>query len=89
MFYVYLLCSRKDGKTYTGYTNNLRRRLAEHTNAENTSTRSRLPLDLIYYEAYLSQADAKAREQRLKMSLGARTALKRRLRSSLRQGRAV
>ena len=31
MYYVYLLQSRKDGKLYTGYTDNLKRRLAEHS----------------------------------------------------------
>ncbi|MBI4065816.1 GIY-YIG nuclease family protein [Candidatus Kaiserbacteria bacterium] len=89
MYYVYILLSQKDGKLYTGYTSDLRRRLAEHKNGINTSTRSRLPLDLLYYEAYTSQADAKAREFRLKNSAGARTALKRRLHEGLRQGHSV
>ena len=89
MYYVYVLKSQKDEKLYTGYTNDLRRRLAEHENGKNKATRSRLPLNLIYYEAYASQADAKAREFRLKTSPGARTALKRRLRESLRQGHSV
>ena len=89
MYYVYILRSRKDGKLYTGYTNDLKRRLAEHTSGTNISTRSRLPLDLLYYEAYSSQADAKAREFRLKNSPGARTALKRRLHEGLRQGHSV
>ncbi len=70
--------SKKDGKFYTGYTTDLRRRLAEHTTRASISTRSRLPLQLLYYEAYMSQADAKSREYRLKTSQGARTALKRR-----------
>ena len=89
MYYVYVLRSRKDTKLYTGYTNDLRRRLAEHNKGVNTSTRSRLPLDLIYYEAYTSQADAKDREFRLKNSSGARTALKRRIQNGLRQGHSV
>ena len=89
MYYVYVLRSRKDERLYTGYTNDLRRRLAEHKTGANVSTRSRLPLNLIYYEAYTSQADAKAREFRLKNSSGARTALKRRLREGLRQGHSV
>lgn len=84
MYYVYVLKSNKDGKLYTGYSNNLKRRLAEHRTGENISTRSRLPLNLIYYEAYLSQDDAKVREFRLKTSQGARTALKRRLQNILR-----
>lgn len=86
MYYVYLLQSDKDGKLYTGYTNDLRRRLAEHIEGKSKSTRSRAPLHLMYYEAYMSQADAKAREYRLKTSQGARTALRRRLPDGLRQG---
>ena len=84
MYYVYLLHSKKDGKFYTGFTANLRRRLAEHSGGTTRSTRSRLPLELLYYEAYMSQADAKGREYRLKTSQGARAALKRRLTNSLR-----
>lgn len=84
MFYVYILKSRKDEKLYIGYTEDLRRRFAEHNRGENRATKSRVPLDLLYYEAYASQADAKARERRLKSSAGANTALKRRLRDSLR-----
>ena len=86
MYYVYVLKSEKDEKLYTGYTNNLRRRFAEHTTGKSASVRFRLPIHLVYYEEYMSQADAVARESRLKTSQGARTALKRRLRNSLRQG---
>ena len=84
MFYVYVLKSRKDEKSYIGYTDDLRRRIAEHNDGKNRATKSRLPLDLVYYEAYVSQADARARERRLKSSAGAYTALKRRLLRSLR-----
>lgn len=89
MHYVYVLQSDKDQKCYTGYTVDLRRRLAEHHSGKSFSTRPRKPLRLVYYEAYVSQADALERESRLKTSQGARTALKRRLRDSLRQGRLV
>jgi putative endonuclease len=58
MFYVYILHSQKDSKLYTGYTNDIRRRLAEHNGGKVESTKSRRPLQLIYYEAYLEKADA-------------------------------
>ncbi len=89
MFYVYVLKSEKDERIYTGYTNDLRRRVLEHSEGRNTSTRPRLPVRLVYYEAYMSQADAKLREKRLKNSAGARTALRRRLGGSLRLGHFV
>lgn len=89
MFYVYVLRSRKDARLYTGYTVDLKRRFIEHTTGMNTSTKPRRPLDLVYYEAYSSQADAKQREKNLKHSAGARTALKRRLVNGLRPGHFV
>lgn len=88
MYYVYLLESRKDNQLYTGYTSDLRRRFKEHNERKSMSTKNRAPFTLVYYEAYLSQADAKSREYRLKTSQGARTALRRRLPESLR-GRLV
>lgn len=89
MFYVYVLQSNKDNGIYTGYTNDLRRRILEHNGKMNQSTKGRAPLELKYYEAYASQADAKQREYRLKHSAGARTALKRRITNCLRSGHFV
>ena len=89
MYYVYVLLSKNDGYLYTGYTEDLKRRFAEHLAGKVRSTSYRKPLQLVYYESYMSQADAKAREFRLKTSQGARTALKRRLSDGLRQGHLV
>jgi len=76
-------------KLYIGYTTDLRRRFSEHNKGMNFSTKSRRPLDLVYYEAYVSQTDAKKCEHNLKNSAGANTALKRRLPTSLRPGHFV
>ena len=84
MFYVYILRSEKDDNLYTGYTNDLKRRLVEHNSGKNTSTKSRKPFTLIYYEAYKSKEDATHREKMLKeygKSLGG---LKRRIGRSLK-----
>ncbi|QQG38383.1 MAG: GIY-YIG nuclease family protein [Candidatus Kaiserbacteria bacterium] len=89
MFYVYILQSSKDTKLYAGYTSDLRRRFSEHNDGLNKSTKPRVPFKLLYYEAYSSQADAERREQMLKKSAGARTALKRRLTTGLRSGHFV
>lgn len=89
MFYVYVIKSRKDENLYIGYSNDLKRRIAEHNKGENRSTKHRIPFDLVYYEAYASQTDAKQREWRLKRSSGARTALNRRIISSLRSNHFV
>ncbi len=70
MFYVYVLRSQKDQKLYTGYTNDLKRRISEHNSGENFSTSPRTPFALIYYEAYINRNDAKNREKFLKTGWG-------------------
>ncbi|MEK7508767.1 MAG: GIY-YIG nuclease family protein [Patescibacteria group bacterium] len=70
MYYVYVLLSQKDNKLYTGYTNNLRRRFSEHNDGKSESTKNRRPFSLIYYEAFLHQQDATAREKFLKTEWG-------------------
>jgi len=70
MYYVYLLISEKDGNFYTGSTADLKRRFAEHNNGMVNSTKNRLPLKLIYYEACLIEADARNREKYLKSGMG-------------------
>lgn len=70
MYYVYVLQSIKDKNLYTGYTNNLRRRIAEHNQGLSFSTSFRLPFKLIYYEAYLNRKDAMQREIWLKSGWG-------------------
>ncbi len=67
MFYVYILKSRKDGDCYTGSTNDLKRRFAEHNSGKVFSTKLRVPFDLVYYEAYKDESDARRREQALKL----------------------
>jgi len=72
MFYVYVLQSAKDGKCYTGYSEDLRRRFLEHNKGLVYSTQARRPLTLIYYEACVNEQDAKVREQYLKSGVGKR-----------------
>ncbi len=70
MYYTYLLESLKDSGWYIGYTNDLKKRFLEHSKGRVTSTKNRLPIKLIYYEAYLNRLDAKKREVFLKSGLG-------------------
>lgn len=70
MFYTYVLRSQLDGNLYTGYTKNIEARLLEHQKGNVPSTRNRRPLDLIYFEACLSQQDALHREKYLKTYYG-------------------
>ena len=72
MYYVYVLKSEKDGKFYTGYTSDLRRRVRLHNEGQVKSTKPRRPLELVYYEACLHQQDALHREKYLKTAYGHR-----------------
>ncbi|MBU1164106.1 GIY-YIG nuclease family protein [Patescibacteria group bacterium] len=72
MYYVYVLLSLKDNKFYTGYTNDLKNRKKQHDNGLVFSTKTRRPLQLIYYEVCYNKQDAKAREKYLKSGMGKR-----------------
>lgn len=70
MFYVYVLLSGKDGKFYTGYSSDLKGRFEEHKQGRVVSTKKRLPMRLVYYEACLDEHDARHRERYLKTHHG-------------------
>jgi len=65
-FYVYVLENVNKKFIYVGYTQNLKKRLVEHNSRLVRSTQSYVPLDLIFYEAYKNQKDAKRREEYFK-----------------------
>jgi putative endonuclease len=83
MYYVYIIKSIKDRQLYIGYTNNLLRRIKEHNSKLNTSTKSRTPFKLVYYEAYHNRQDAIKRELNLKLHAKALSQLLRRIRNSV------
>jgi putative endonuclease len=65
MPYMYILkCT--DGSFYTGSTWDLKRRLGEHQQGLGSRhTSRRLPVELVYYEAFVTIADAFAREKQV------------------------
>ncbi|MGD0591482.1 MAG: GIY-YIG nuclease family protein [Bacteroidota bacterium] len=71
-YYVYVLISEKDSHLYTGYTNDIQRRVQEHQDGKVLSTKKRQPLRLIYWEGCLNQQDATRREKYLKSAWGKR-----------------
>ena len=83
VYYIYLLKSSKDKELYTGYTNNLERRLEEHNKGLVASTKIRKPLELVYFEGYKSELDARKRENSLKLRSRAFAQLKKRIKLSL------
>jgi len=70
MFYVYILHSKKDGQLYTGFTPDLKERVKKHNNGYVLATKNRRPVELIYYESYTTELDAKRREKYLKGGKG-------------------
>ena len=84
MFYVYILKSKKDGKLYIGFTDDLENRMKKHKGKKVPSTAYRLPLVLIYYESYQSKIDAQNREKKLKYFGKAYSQLKKRIKESLK-----
>ena len=73
MFYIYLLRSITNGKIYTGYTVDLKRRIKEHFRNEVHTTKRYKNIKLIYFEAYINKKDAMERENYLKTTKGKRT----------------
>lgn len=66
-FFVYILASRRNGTLYVGVTNDLARRLAEHRAKLVPGFTRKYGVDrLVYFEAFDSIVEARAREHTLK-----------------------
>jgi putative endonuclease len=66
MNYTYILICR-DGTYYTGWTNNLQKRLDDHNSGKGAKyTKSRLPVELVYYESFETKEEAMRREAAIK-----------------------
>ena len=63
---MYILeCS--DGSLYTGWTNDLERRMREHNAGKGAKyTKSRRPVVLVYFEAFETRQEAMRREYAIK-----------------------
>ena len=66
MEYVYILkCG--DGSLYTGWTNDIKKRFAAHCAGKGAKyTRSRLPVELVYWESFSNKSSALKREYAIK-----------------------
>lgn len=71
MYYSYVLYSLKSNRLYTGFTDDLKRRLQEHNKGEGGAyTKKNKPFVLIHYEAFLSKKDAQRQEKFYKSGYG-------------------
>ena len=56
-----------DGSIYTGWTNDLERRVTAHKRGKGCKyTRTRLPVELVYHEEYETKQQAMSREWHIK-----------------------
>lgn len=64
--YTYMVkCS--DGTLYTGWTTDLEHRVKAHNDGEGAKyTRSRRPVELVYYEEYATKVEVMKREYSIK-----------------------
>ena len=66
MNYTYILRCR-DGSLYTGWTNNVEKRVADHNSGKGAKyTKGRRPVELIYYEIFETKEEAMRREWEIK-----------------------
>lgn len=66
MNYTYIVRCR-DGTLYTGWTNNLRKRIEAHNSGKGARyTKARRPVKLVYYEEFETKEEAMSREYAIK-----------------------
>jgi len=72
MFYTYVLKGKKNGKLYTGHTENLERRILEHNTKKDKTKFSCVngPWELMFFEIFNTRALAMEREKFLKTGKG-------------------
>lgn len=64
--YIYIV-QCQDGSYYTGWTNQLEKRIKAHNNGKGAKyTKARKPVKLIYYETYSNKREAMKREYEIK-----------------------
>ena len=72
MYYIYILRSIKDYRTYVGFCKNVAKRIKEHNSGKVRSTTTRRPLEILYIEEVATIGEAKGREKYWKSGGGRR-----------------
>lgn len=78
MYYVYILQDQITKDIYVGSTKDLVKRFQQHVGGKTYSTNKYKKLKLMYYEAYLTETNARLREKKLKQHGNAKRELYRR-----------
>ena len=69
MYYVYVLSSINFDKRYTGFTQDLEKRLNQHNTGKTKSTRAFKPWKVLFFEQYETKVEALQREKYLKSGI--------------------
>ena len=72
MFYTYVLKSQILPKYYTGYTDDLEKRLLDHNSGKSVYSSRYKPWVVVYYEEFDSKEQSIAREKYFKSAAGRR-----------------
>jgi len=72
MFYVYILLNETKTRTYTGVSDDVDKRLAEHNAGRVKSSRSYRPYSIIHVEPFETLKEARQKENFYKSSTGRR-----------------
>ena len=81
MFFVYVI-QNEANEFYIGYSSNLEKRLLQHNEGQNKSTKGH-QWKLVYYEAYVNEKYARNREEKLKRNRKTNSFLMNRVKESL------
>ncbi|MBN2307113.1 GIY-YIG nuclease family protein [Candidatus Peregrinibacteria bacterium] len=69
-YIVYIIRSKKTGKRYIGYTQDIDERLRRHNTGTSAYTKREKPWELIYSEEMTSKSEALKREKEIKSFKG-------------------
>ena len=66
-YFVYILCSKRNGTLYIGFTNDIERRMLEHKENSGSQFTSKYQIKkLVYFEEHHDNNEAFKRERQLK-----------------------
>ena len=65
-YYVYIIQSKKNGKFYIGFMDDVERRITQHNSGRNKSTKSGVPWELKLKEEFDNRKSAMNREKQIK-----------------------
>ena len=88
MYYVYILRSLRNGNLYAGFSEDLKARIKKHFGKGVHTTKRMGEIELVFYEAFKNEKDARRREKYFKTTKGKRT-LKLMLKENLKTGAFV